>query len=86
MFAYEEMLTHCSKANAPWFVIPADDKWFARLCIAGIINRQFEKLNFSYPVVDAKGKEELETARQMLMNEGKVTNGQKKTKTARKRS
>lgn len=86
MFAYEEMLTHCSKSDAPWFVIPADDKWFARVCIAGIIYRQFEKLNFSYPAVDARAKAELETARQMLMNEGLENKGQKKTKTARKRS
>jgi hypothetical protein len=79
------MLTHCSKTDAPWFVIPADDKWFARVCIAGIIYRQFEKLNLSYPAVDAKGKAELEMARQMLMNEGKESKDQKKTKTALKR-
>lgn len=86
MHAYEEMLTHCSHVNAPWFVIPADDKWFARLAIAGIIYRQFEKLQFSYPEVGASAKLDLEKARQMLMNEDDVKKGQKKTKTAIKRS
>jgi PPK2 family polyphosphate:nucleotide phosphotransferase len=69
MKAYEEMLAACSKENAPWFVIPADDKWFARLSIAAIIYRQFQKLKFSYPELDAKGKKDLELARKMLIAE-----------------
>lgn len=66
MKAYEDMLEHCSPNHAPWFVIPADDKWFARLCIAGIIYREFDRLEFSYPKVDAAGRKELEQARKML--------------------
>ncbi len=66
MEAYEEMLSATSLPNAPWFVIPADDKWFARLSIAAIIYREFEKMKFSYPVVDKAGKAELQKAKKIL--------------------
>jgi PPK2 family polyphosphate:nucleotide phosphotransferase len=69
MKAYEDMLEHCSTDQAPWFVIPADDKWFARLSIAAIIFSQFKKLEFSYPELDAKGKKDLELAKKMLLAE-----------------
>ncbi len=66
MEAYEEMLSATSVLHAPWFVIPADDKWFARLSIAAIIYREFEKMKFSYPVVDKAGKVELQKAKKIL--------------------
>jgi hypothetical protein len=66
MEAYEEMLSATSVSHAPWFVIPADDKWFARLSIAAIIYREFEKMKFAYPVVDKAGKAELHKAKQLL--------------------
>jgi PPK2 family polyphosphate:nucleotide phosphotransferase len=64
--AYEEALAATSKIHAPWFVVPADDKWFARLVIASVIYRQFMKLNLSYPEVGAKQKKELEEAKKVL--------------------
>ncbi|GCC50974.1 polyphosphate kinase 2 family protein [Chryseotalea sanaruensis] len=67
--AYEEALSATSTEYAPWFVIPADDKWFARLSIAAIIHRQFEKLEFSYPTVSEKQKEELQKAKAHLLGE-----------------
>jgi PPK2 family polyphosphate:nucleotide phosphotransferase len=67
--AYEDLLEHTSKENAPWFVIPADDKWFTRLVVAGIICRQFEKLHLEYPVIGEEQKLELEKARQGLVGE-----------------
>ena len=67
--AYEDALSATSTEYAPWFVIPADDKWFARLSIAAIIHRQFEKLELSYPTVSEKQKEELQKAKAHLLGE-----------------
>lgn len=67
--AYEDALSATSTDSAPWFVIPADDKWYARLSIAAIIYRQFEKLELSYPAVSEKQKEELQKAKAHLMEE-----------------
>lgn len=66
---YEEAITATSTDEAPWFVIPADDKWYARLAIASTIYRYFEKLNISYPHVDDEQRAELEQARQQLLND-----------------
>ncbi|MBK8292566.1 MAG: polyphosphate kinase 2 family protein [Flammeovirgaceae bacterium] len=67
--AYEDALSATSTDYAPWFVIPADDKWFARLAIAGIITRQFSKLDISYPTINQAQKEELQKAKLQLMSE-----------------
>ena len=68
--AYEEAISATSTDSAPWFIIPADDKWYARLAIASVIYRQFEKLKFSYPVVSEAQREELQRAKTQLMAEG----------------
>ena len=68
--AYEEAISATSTDSAPWFIIPADDKWYARLAIASVIYRQFEKLKFSYPVVSEAQREELQRAKKQLMAEG----------------
>jgi PPK2 family polyphosphate:nucleotide phosphotransferase len=75
--AYEEALSATSTEAAPWFVIPADDKWFARLAIAAVITRQFAKLEINYPIVTQAQKEELQKAKLQLMSE-KDENGDKK--------
>ena len=49
MTAYEEALSRCSTERAPWFVIPADHKWFRNLAVARIIVEHLEGLNISYP-------------------------------------
>ncbi len=67
--AYEDMLGNTSTKDAPWFVVPADDKWFTRLSIAGIIYKEFDKLNLQYPKVSADQKAELEKARAQLLDE-----------------
>ncbi len=69
MLAYEEMLTATSKNYAPWYVIPADDKWFSRTCIGDIIYSEAKKLKLSYPEVSDKQKEELEKAKEELLDE-----------------
>jgi PPK2 family polyphosphate:nucleotide phosphotransferase len=66
--AYEHALSATSKSYAPWFVVPADDKWYTRLVIASVIYNQFMKLDLSYPTVTPKQKLVLEEAREMLTN------------------
>src|ERR1700712_2914323 len=51
MHAYEDMLSHTSTKHAPWFVVPADDKWFARVRLSEIIVSKMEELKLAYPVV-----------------------------------
>ena len=67
--AYEEAISETTTADAPWFIIPADDKWFARLAIASLIQQQFSKLKLSYPTVSPEQKAELQKARVQLMGE-----------------
>lgn len=69
MSAYQEMIASTSKPHAPWFIIPADDKWFARLSIAAIIHSQFEKLKLTYPKANKGQLEDLRRAKEMLMGE-----------------
>lgn len=69
--AYEDMLSNTSTKQSPWFVVPADDKWFTRLCIAGIIYNEFEKLKLKYPTVSVEQKAELEKAKIELNSETK---------------
>ena len=67
--AYEEMLPATSCDSAPWFVVPADDKWFARLCIAAIITEQFERLNLEYPSVSDEQLAVLQDIKKELLAE-----------------
>jgi PPK2 family polyphosphate:nucleotide phosphotransferase len=76
--AYEDALSATSTEYSPWYVIPADDKWFTRLAIASIIARKFATLKINYPVVNQSQKEELQKAKVQLMTEPEVGK-QKKT-------
>lgn len=67
--AYEDALSNTSKSYAPWFVIPADNKWFTRLAIAEIMYLQFESLKLKYPEVSPEEKAKLEVAKQELLKE-----------------
>ena len=78
---YADVLSATSTDYAPWFVIPADDKWFARLAIASVISRQFDKLNLSYPVLDKTQMEQLQMAKIQLENED-LKAGKKRGKSA----
>lgn len=82
--AYEGALSATSTETAPWFVIPADDKWFARLAIAAVITRQFAKLKINYPIVTQAQKEELQKAKLQLMSE-KDENGKNNKKDKKKK-
>jgi PPK2 family polyphosphate:nucleotide phosphotransferase len=67
MSAYEEMIANTSTPEAPWYVIPSDNKWFTRLAVAAAIVDTLEGLDLSYPKVDADKKKELDEARKMLL-------------------
>lgn len=69
MRAYEDMLNHTSTPWAPWYVIPADRKWFARLVAAEIIVRTLAGLNLAFPTLDEKRRQELAEARMLLATE-----------------
>ncbi len=57
--AYQEMFNHTSTEWAPWYIIPADHKWFSRLAVAAIINHTLEGLDLNFPTVNDKQKKEL---------------------------
>ena len=66
MGAYSDMLTETSTEHAPWYVIPADNKWFMRYAVADIICDRIEALDLQYPQLSDKAKAEIENARQVL--------------------
>jgi PPK2 family polyphosphate:nucleotide phosphotransferase len=67
--AYEEMLAATSTEWAPWYVVPADRKWFTRLAVASIVREALETINPQYPVLSKKQQSELKTAQRMLESE-----------------
>lgn len=68
-FAYNEMLLHTSTEYAPWYVIPADHKWFMRRVVSEIITEKMESLDLQYPRVGAEQMEEIRKAAIALENE-----------------
>jgi PPK2 family polyphosphate:nucleotide phosphotransferase len=64
--AFEEAIRATASKRAPWYVVPADNKWFTRLFVAAAIVEAVEKLDLAYPTVDAKKKKELQTMRAEL--------------------
>jgi PPK2 family polyphosphate:nucleotide phosphotransferase len=64
--AYSQMLSHTSTGWAPWYVVPADHKWFARICVSAILAHTLMQIDPQYPVLDAEAKAELDAARAQL--------------------
>jgi len=81
--AYEDVIRATATKHAPWYVVPADKKWFARLVVAGAIYDALARLGLRYPVVGQDKKKELAAARAELLNEGKAV---KKAKRAEERA
>jgi len=69
MGAYEEMIRHTASDVAPWFVVPADNKWFTRLVVAAAIIDTLDQLNLQYPVVSDSARDALAAAHQQLLAE-----------------
>jgi PPK2 family polyphosphate:nucleotide phosphotransferase len=64
--AYEEMIRNTASKHAPWYVVPADNKWFTHLVVSAAIVETLEELNLSYPKVDAAKLREIKAARKTL--------------------
>jgi PPK2 family polyphosphate:nucleotide phosphotransferase len=69
MRAYEEMIRNTSTESAPWYVVPADHKWFTHVVVAEAIVHALDKLNLSFPKVDAEKRKDLKKARATLKHE-----------------
>jgi len=69
MEAYEEAIRSTATKHAPWFVVPADNKWFTRLVVAAAIVEAVEMLDLEFPTIDAAKKKELAAARAALARE-----------------
>jgi len=69
MQAYEDIFNHTSTESAPWYIIPADRKWFTRLVVADIICSKLKELNLKYPAVTEEHQRQLLKAKQLLENE-----------------
>ena len=66
MKAYADAIEHTSTKNAPWYVVPADNKWFTRLAISEIIVKKLKSLNLEYPTVSEAHLKSLQEAKVML--------------------
>ena len=83
MNAYEEMFNKTSTPHAPWYIIPADHKWFTRFAVVSIINHTLDNLHLAYPAVSREQQEALLTAKAEMEKEDGDTRDQslkKKTK------
>ena len=67
--AFENVFSHTSTKWAPWYVIPADHKWFTHIAVADIIISKLKSLHLKYPTVDKDRMQELEKAKQLLEQE-----------------
>jgi PPK2 family polyphosphate:nucleotide phosphotransferase len=69
MEAYEDMIQHTTSEHAPWYVVPADHKWFTRLVVASVIVDTLESLKLKFPEVAPEVRKEFAAARAALKNE-----------------
>lgn len=69
MKAYEDVFSNTSTKWAPWYIIPADYKWFTRAAVADIVVKRLKSLKLIYPTVSTEHKQNLLKAKQMLENE-----------------
>lgn len=69
MDAYERMIQHTATKHAPWYVVPADHKWFTRLVVASAVIDALEELELAFPKVDAAKRRELAAVRAALQRE-----------------
>jgi PPK2 family polyphosphate:nucleotide phosphotransferase len=66
--AYEEMISNTATEHAPWYVVPADNKWFTRLVVSTVVVETLESLDLAYPKVDDAKRKELESAKKILIS------------------
>ena len=68
--AYEDVIRNTATKHAPWYVVPADNKWFTRLAISCVVVDALESLKLAYPKVDDAKKKELQEGRKILEGKG----------------
>lgn len=68
---YQKAINATSTKKNPWYVIPADDKWYSRLIVSDIITKRIEQLPLAYPAMTPAQEKELEVAKQLLDDEAK---------------
>ena len=66
MHAYEDMIQNTATKHSPWFVVPANNKWFTRLVVAGAVIAAMDELDLAYPKVDDEKRKELMAAKAEL--------------------
>jgi PPK2 family polyphosphate:nucleotide phosphotransferase len=69
MEAYEDMIRHTATEDAPWYVVPADNKWFTRVVVAAAVVSTLDSLDLSYPKVSEAERKELAAAKRALLAE-----------------
>ncbi len=69
MHAYEKTIQETATKDAPWYVVPADNKWFTRIIVASAIAAALDDMNLKYPKLDASRLKELAAARRSLVRE-----------------
>jgi PPK2 family polyphosphate:nucleotide phosphotransferase len=78
MRAYEDMIRATAAPHAPWYVVPADRKWFTRLVVAAAIYDALGRLDLAYPRVDDAKKRELQAARAVLAGQSGASRSQER--------
>jgi hypothetical protein len=68
MEVYEEMIQETATKEAPWYVVPADNKWFTRVVVAGAVIETLASLDLAYPKVDEGKLKELAAAKEKLVS------------------
>jgi PPK2 family polyphosphate:nucleotide phosphotransferase len=64
--AYEDMIRHTASHEAPWYVVPADNKWYTRMVVAAAILETLDSLGLEFPKVEAQQRQTLDEARKLL--------------------
>ena len=67
MNAYEDMIRHTSTPDAPWYVVPADHKWFTHIAVSSVIIHTLKEMDLQFPQVDKARRKQLEEAKQLLL-------------------
>jgi hypothetical protein len=69
MKAYEEAIEATSTSNAPWYIVPADKKWFTRVAVSQIIVDKMESMNLEFPQISEAQRQSLLEAKKLLESE-----------------
>jgi len=69
MDAYQDMIRNTARPHAPWYVVPADHKWFTRAVVSAVIIEALKELKLAFPKVDPSRRKDLDAARRHLVKE-----------------